>query len=414
MIARTRRRALIGAAIVAIALALPASAAAAQQDQAASGGIRPDTTFAAFQAEVLTRPQAVLGTDGRRHIAYELVLTGTTSASLRVTRVQVRDAATERVLVSLAGASLATRLTKIGETETPLKGQVINGSETAVVWLDVGLPARGPVPARLDHVVTGVIQAGRGKGPTITGVLTPVRTLRRAPVVLGPPVGGGGTWFASDGCCTNYSHHRFGIASINGALQVPQRFAIDWYVLDDQHRSWLGDPSRLTSYLTYLRPVIAAADGVVVSARNDIPETTSIPNPPPVPPIAETVGNAVILRVAPGAFLLNAHMVPGSVRVRPGQRVKRGDVLGLIGSSGNSSTPHLHFQVLTTPTFFPADSTPFVFERFELVGQITRRIWDDDLGLQPTPVLPYAPARNPGVRSDQMPLDRNVIVFPTA
>jgi murein DD-endopeptidase MepM/ murein hydrolase activator NlpD len=94
--------------------------------------------------------------------------------------------------------------------------------------------------------------------------------------------------------------------------------------------------------------------------------------------------------------------------------VSRGDVLGLIGSSGNSSTPHLHFQVLTLPTFFPADSTPFVFDRFELVGQITERIWDDDLGLQPTPVLPYAPARRPGVRRDEMPLDRNVIVFPDA
>ncbi len=178
--------------------------------------------------------------------------------------------------------------------------------------------------------------------------------------------------------------------SINGDLLVPQRFAIDWYALDDQHRSWVGDPSKLTSYLTYLRPVVAAADGVVVSARNDVPETTSIPNPPPVPPITETVGNAVILRVAPGAFLLHGHMVPGSVRVRPGQRVKRGDVLGLIGSSGNSSTPHLHFQVLTTPTFFPADSTPFVFDRFELVGQIT----EADLGRRPRPPAdPRAPLR---------------------
>ena len=74
--------------------------------------------------------------------------------------------------------------------------------------------------------------------------------------------------------------------------------------------------------------------------------------------------------------------------------------------------PHLHFQVLTEPTFFPADSTPFVFNSFELVGQITRRIWDDDLGLQPTGTLPFAPAAAPGVRRNQMPLDRNVIVFP--
>jgi hypothetical protein len=233
-------------------------------------------------------------------------------------------------------------------------------------------------------------------------------------VALGPPVGGGGTWFASDGCCDAYTHHRWAMVSVNGELLVPQRFAIDWYALDDQHRSWAGDPSKLSNYLTYGRPVIAAADGVVVAARNDIPETTSAPGPPPVPPITETVGNDVILRVAPGVFLLHGHMQPGSVRVRVGQRVKRGDILGLIGSSGNSTTPHLHFQVLTRPTFFPADSTPFVFDRFELVGRITERIWDDDLGLQPTPVLPFAPARRPGPRRNAMPLDRDVIVFPDA
>ena len=375
-------------------------------------GIAPGTQFSAFQGQVLTRPQPVLATDGRRHMAYELVLTGTTRASLRVTNVRVRDARTKRTLLSLSGRRLTAQLTKMGDASTPLKGGVIEGAEAAIVWLDVSLPPTGPVPARIDHTVTAVVQAKGGRGPTITGVYTPVAVNRRAPVVLGPPLGGGGTWFASDGCCTNDTHHRRGSISINGALMIPQRFAIDWFALDDQHRSWIGDPARLESYLSFRRPVIAAAGGVVVSARDDLPETTSIPEPPPVPPIAETTGNNVIVRVARGVYLLYGHMDPGSVRVRVGQRVAKGEQIGLVGSTGNSTTPHLHFQVLTDPTFFPADSTPFVFDRFELVGQITRRIWDDDLGLQPTGTLPYAPAASPGLRRRQMPLDRNVVVFP--
>ena len=410
---RTRRSALIAAAVAAAALGgAVATGPAAAEDP--PGGIAPGTAFAAVEAQVLTRPQPVLAADGRRHIAYELVLTGTTSATIRITKVAVRDAGRKRVLLTLSGKRLRSHLTTIGETEKPLKGGIIGPSESAVVWLDVSLPATAPRPARLDHLVTGQLRLKGGKGPVLTSDLTPVRTDRRAPVVLGPPVGGGGTWFASDGCCDDYTHHRWAMVSVNGELLVPQRFAIDWYALDDQHRSWVGDPSKLSNYLTYGRPVIAAADGVVVAARNDVPETTSAPGPPPVPPITETVGNDVILRVAPGVFLLHGHMQPGSVRVRVGQRVKRGDVLGLIGSSGNSTTPHLHFQVLTRPTFFPADSTPFVFDRFELVGRITERIWDDDLGLQPTPVLPFAPARRPGPRRNAMPLDRDVIVFPDA
>jgi hypothetical protein len=404
----------LGACIAAAALGGPAATFGARTHEDPPSGIAPGTAFAAFEAQVLTRPQAVLATDGKRHIAYELVLTGSTSASLKVTRVKVRDADSKRTLLTLSGKALASHLTTIGDTETPLKGSIVGGSESAVLWLDVRLPARGPRPARLDHVVTGVVQVKGGKGPAVTSVLTPVRTDRSAPLVLGPPVGGGGRWFASDGCCNDYTHHRWGMLSVNGDLQVPQRFAIDWYVLDEQHRSWVGDPSKLSNYLTYGRPVIAAADGVVVAARDGISETTSAPNPPPIPPIDQTVGNNVILRVAPGLFLLHGHMQPGSVRVRRGQRVKRGDVLGLIGSSGNSSTPHLHFQVDTTPTFFPTDSVPYVFDRFDLVGQITERIWDDDLGLQPTPVLPFAPARDPGPRRNEMPLDRNVIVFPAS
>jgi murein DD-endopeptidase MepM/ murein hydrolase activator NlpD len=150
---------------------------------------------------------------------------------------------------------------------------------------------------------------------------------------------------------------------------------------------------------------------VVVDATDGLPETTSLPHPPPIPPITATVGNHVTLMVAPGVYLLYAHFKTGSVAVHGGQQVKRGDVLGHIGSSGNSTTPHLHFQVMTTGTFFPTDSTPYAFDCFQLDGQVTQRIWDDDIGLQPTDVLPYVPAPDPGRRTNQMPLDRNVVSF---
>jgi hypothetical protein len=58
-------------------------------------------------------------------------------------------------------------------------------------------------------------------------------------------------------------------------------------------------------------------------------------------------------------------------------------------------------------------ATPFRFAGVDLVGQLTQRIWDDNLGLQPTGVLPIAPAQDPGPRRREMPLDRNVVVFPS-
>jgi murein DD-endopeptidase MepM/ murein hydrolase activator NlpD len=104
-------------------------------------------------------------------------------------------------------------------------------------------------------------------------------------------------------------------------------------------------------------------------------------------------------------------MVPGSLRVRKGQQVRRGQVIGLLGNSGNSSTPHLHFQVSDRPGFAPVDSPPFVFDRFALLGQITDEFSDEDLALRPTGDLAFAPAGAPRLRRQELPLDRNVVRF---
>jgi murein DD-endopeptidase MepM/ murein hydrolase activator NlpD len=166
---------------------------------------------------------------------------------------------------------------------------------------------------------------------------------------------------------------------------------------------------QLSSYFTYRQPVLASADGTVVSVLDGLPNNPDLPYPPPIPPIDETVGNYVIVKLADNIFLLYAHLDPGSVRVSVGEAVSRGQVLGVIGTSGNSTVPHLHFQVMTTPTFFPTDSPPYLFDHFDLVGQVTERIWDDILGLQPSGTLPYSAAPDAGARTNQMPLDRNVI-----
>ena len=99
------------------------------------------------------------------------------------------------------------------------------------------------------------------------------------------------------------------------------------------------------------------------------------------------------------------------MKVRVGQKVETRQELGLIGTSGNSTTPHLHFQLLSTPTFFPTNSLPYVFDQFDLLGRVPVRVWDDNLGLEPTGKLPFKADTAAGPHQNELPLDRAVVRF---
>ncbi len=409
---RRRLAVLVTALIAAAGISIPAQARTAADP---SAGVR-GTDLTGLAASLLTRPSAVRGTDGRHHIAYELVLTGTTPFAVDVEQVEVRDAETDRVLLSLAGDALSSRMNPVGGAPagvTPAATTLLGPSGSAIVWLDVGVQRKASLPDVLEHRVVASTSPPPGEQSVqFSSLVGRVSLGAQEPLKLGPPVRSG-IWGAGEGCCDNNTHHRRGLLAVDGNLVVPQRFAIDWMMLDEQHRAWVGDPHRLSSYLSYGQPLIAAAAGKVVTARDEFPDQPPPDNPTP-PPFADLPGNHVTLRVGPERYLIYAHMQPGSVRVRVGERVRRGQVLGKLGNSGNSATPHLHLQVQTTRSF-ASDGLPFVFERFRLLGQITSPdLSDEVLGLRPNGELPFAPADEPGTRRDQMPLDRSVVRFPDA
>jgi hypothetical protein len=357
----------------------------------------------------------VRGTDGRFHIVYELVLTDATRFAVTVERVEVRDARTHRALLSLDGDALSSRMTSVSAATAGMTAggdTVLEPSGAAVVWLDVRVRRKSDLPRVLDHRIVSSTIPPPGQPPIrFTSLVARIPLSARAPVELGPPARGG-VWVAVEGCCDFDTHHRRGLLVVDGNEVVPQRFAIDWMRLDRRHRAWVGDPTHLSSYISYGQPLIAVASGKVVIATDGAPDQPPPDNPEP-PPAGELTGNRVILRVGPGLYVTYAHLKPGSVRVHAGERVHRGQLLGRLGNSGNSATPHLHLQVQGTRSFL-SDGLPFVFNRFRLLGQITEPFSDENLGLRPNGNLPFARAHRPGPRRREMPLDLNVVRFPDA
>jgi len=163
-----------------------------------------------------------------------------------------------------------------------------------------------------------------------------------------------------------------GIISQAGVLGGGHRnrsggFAIDALGLDRNHAPVLRPGSdRPQDYAGWGRPIIAPAAGIVVQARNDRPDQPrdGVSDPAyfaPEYPNGGDVGNNVVIDHGSAEFSLLAHMRMGSVRVRTGERVTQGQRLGELGNSGDTSGPHLHYQLQDGPRWEFADALPVQF-----------------------------------------------------
>jgi hypothetical protein len=141
-----------------------------------------------------------------------------------------------------------------------------------------------------------------------------------------------------------------------------QRYAYDFLIRDEEGKTHRGSGRRPEDYYAFGAPVCAPADGVVVAVQN---RHRDCPWPGLLDPLAwSIVGNYVLIRHEGGEYSLLAHLKRGSVRVRPGQWVRAGEVVGECGNSGHSTEPHLHFQFLDRPNLFLGLSLPIPFSGF--------------------------------------------------
>jgi hypothetical protein len=194
-----------------------------------------------------------------------------------------------------------------------------------------------------------------------------MRVDRRAPVMIASPLRGSG-WLDANGCCDDptSAHRQTVLATSTGGYVTPEVFAIDWQRIV-QGVLFTGDGSKNSDYPTFGVPLYAVANGTVVRAVDDMPDIPPQTRNPGLRTPDDFGGNRVILRIGPGRYACYAHMKAGSVRVRPGQHLHVGQRIGLVGNSGNTTGPHLHFGIQRRPDCFSA-SEPFEIDRFKLQG----------------------------------------------
>jgi murein DD-endopeptidase MepM/ murein hydrolase activator NlpD len=341
---------------------------------------KPPTPFPAqLEMRVAFAPTGVPSGE-RAYLFYELYLTNFRSTAVTVQRIEVLDASAPdgSPLSAIEGAQLDKILQSVGGSAGAVQ---IAGGATTIAYIGLSLPLTARMPEKLVHRV--VLAGAEARGAEIGTRTTELK-------ILGAPLGGS-HWLAADGPGNEPdNHHRRGVFVMNGRPSISRRFATDWK--GDEGTATAGDPKDRASYYAYGKKVLAVADARVVAATDDIPE--NIPGHgkdfrPAVPITMDTLsGNTVVLDLGDGQYAHYLHLQTGSLRVRSGDRVRRGQIIGLVGCSGDAREPHLHFEVTNSSKAVAGEGLPFVFAAYRAQT-----------------------GSDPGPRRRSMPLNNEVVDF---
>ena len=355
-------------------------------------------------------PVPFTGSDGNTHLVYELWMLNFSSGDIAVQKLEIL--ADNKVIQTLDAPAIAKRLQPVGLREST---GTIAKSTQALLFLHITLPAGTAVPRHLTHRVTTFIAAAPPAFQHL--ILTGGETApdHQTIAVLHPPLAGN-NYVSADSCCDSTRHMRAALG-VNNHVWLAQRYAVDWEQLDSHDRIYSGPREKLESYIIFGKPALAVADATVVSVTDGLPEQTPGKYPEAIS-LEQADGNSVILRLDDPrlhghVFALYAHMQPGSLRVHSGDKVHPGQVLGLVGNTGNSLAPHLHFQLMAEPSSLASNGLPYAIDSFEVTAQIPGTEVFDEAEANGTPVPHHALPTTRHIEK-ALPLDQLILSFPDA
>lgn len=180
------------------------------------------------------------------------------------------------------------------------------------------------------------------------------RTVFRVPAVVEIAVPFQGEWLVAQGGSSPLQNHH--LAAFN------QHFAVDLVRLDNGYiYDGSGDTDGNAAVYGWEQPLRSPVNGHVVFARDDMEDAEGVGT---VTTATDSAGNAVVIELESGLYVVLAHLRHESLQVDTGDLVRTGDFLAQVGNSGNTTLPHLHLQVQTHVDMWHPDnrSVPFAFE----------------------------------------------------
>lgn len=185
--------------------------------------------------------------------------------------------------------------------------------------------------------------------------------------IIGSPLGGSG-WLGIETSIAT-SHHMRSQITMNGVTRCCQRYAVDFLLMAPDQSVYIADGGNNSDYYCYGAELLAVADGIVSFVLDGVWE--NIPGHINANITMENAsGNTVIIDIGGGNYAQYAHAIPGSIRVAVGDHVSKGQVIALMGNSGNSDAPHLHFQLGSNPYgMLASEGLPFLIDSYLVDGR---------------------------------------------
>jgi len=176
-----------------------------------------------------------------------------------------------------------------------------------------------------------------------------------------------GKWTVYNGGVDKELSHSWGLVS--------QRYAYDFLVLGDDGSYFSGDSNRAEDYLCYGRDIISPADGVVVQIVNKHQDSRVKGGQKAYCDTPDIRGNYIVIKHHNNEYSLIAHIKLNSFMVKIGDTVKQGETIAKCGNSGNSSEPHIHFQLQTGKSFYLSAGLPIAFSDIKVKDSPGYKVW---------------------------------------
>lgn len=208
-----------------------------------------------------------------------------------------------------------------------------------IYWMSISENAKGKVDGLLFTAYDGQDAPARTTTRNITKMILPFE----------------GEWFVFWGGDTKEQNYH--------VINKAQKNAFDIVIVNEKGRSFKTNGKTNEDYYAFGQSLIAPCDAEVVTVTEGVKD--NIPgemNP------AQVTGNTVVLKTANNEYLLFAHFQLNSIKVKVGDKVKQGQLLGFCGNSGNSSEPHLHFHMQDKESMIGSTGIKCYFEKILVNG----------------------------------------------